>query len=76
MNFDKELCGIKVLDHWKTEEERNDDPNHDWRVEGHAELVDIQCIRIVAANPAVNESDADQLFEYLNKLLERARKEG
>ncbi|MFP3938997.1 MAG: pyridoxal phosphate-dependent decarboxylase family protein [Thermoanaerobaculia bacterium] len=78
VNFDRELCGIQVLDRWRSEEEWEADGRRCWAVGGPGadELVDVQCLRIVATNPAVNENDADALVVYLSQLLERARKEG
>jgi hypothetical protein len=79
VNFDKELCGIKVLNRWKTEKEWDDGGRKGWGVGETGEdgqLVDIQCLRIVATNPAVTEDDADALVEYLTRLLEQAWKEG
>lgn len=77
VNFDSELCGIKVLNRWKAEEAWEAGGGRTWAVEGRGsdELVDLQCLRIVAANPAVSEHDAGVLVAYLSELLQQAREE-
>jgi hypothetical protein len=40
------------------------------------ELVDIYCLRLVAANPAVEPVDAERLLGYLTGKLAEARRDG
>jgi glutamate/tyrosine decarboxylase-like PLP-dependent enzyme len=64
VNIDRGLSGIKV---------RNDNVFGEDLAE-HGELVDIFCLRIVAANPQMTADDADGLVKYLTKSLSRARR--
>jgi glutamate/tyrosine decarboxylase-like PLP-dependent enzyme len=67
VNIDRGLAGIKVRNSNKfvpfdDAGDRRDD-----------ELVDIYCLRLVAANPAVEPADAERLLGYLNGKLAEAR---
>jgi glutamate/tyrosine decarboxylase-like PLP-dependent enzyme len=67
VNIDRGLAGIKV---------RNSNeflPFEDGNL--NDEFVDIYCLRLVAANPAVEPSDAERLLAYLLRKLHEVRRD-
>ncbi len=70
VNIDRGLAGIKV---------RNSNVFVPFEHAGGGpvnQLVDIYCLRLVAANPAVEPEDAERLLGYLASKLEEVRREG
>jgi glutamate/tyrosine decarboxylase-like PLP-dependent enzyme len=67
VNIDKGLAGIKVRN-------SNDFVSFQETARGDDELVDIYCLRLVAANPAVQPEEANQLLGYLTGKLAETRR--
>lgn len=67
VNIDRGLAGIRVRD--------SNEFAPFGGVDGELtdELVDIYCLRLVAANPAVEPTDADRLLAYLVRKLDEVR---